>query len=421
MLTNPASGIAQFPSALWETLDEPVDVLAIDRKNARIHSMLREGAIGIARVTLDILVTTDHRHPVSVTAPADVCELVDIMPQLLGIRIRNFRSLSDVTLGQIGYQQGIELPPLMCFIGPNGCGKSTLLDGFGFLSDCLKEGAEAACDKPQRGGFDNLRTKGAQGPIEFDLYYRQDRESRPITYHFALEAHKGIPAITEETLRQRRKGQKHGQPFPFLKLLNGEGEVWSGEGTDKEEGTKKEEIKLADPRKLGITTLGQFAEHPRIVGLRAYLEGWYLSYFVPEAARQLPSAGAQKHLDRTGENLGNFVQFLERTYPDRFFAILTKIGQRIPGLVKITHKRSDDNRLLLQFNEKGYDDPFFQNSMSDGTLKMFAYLLLLEDPEPFPFIGIEEPENGLYHKLLEQLAREFRTHAERSEERRRSS
>jgi predicted ATPase len=49
--------------------------------------------------------------------------------------------------------------------------------------------------------------------------------------------------------------------------------------------------------------------------------------------------------------------------------------------------------------------------MSDGTLKIFAYLLLLEDPDPPPFIGIEEPENGLYHKLLEALAKEFREHA----------
>src|SRR5580704_9955299 len=49
--------------------------------------------------------------------------------------------------------------------------------------------------------------------------------------------------------------------------------------------------------------------------------------------------------------------------------------------------------------------------MSDGTLKIFAYLLLLEDPEPPPFICIEEPENGLYHKLLETLAQEFRLHA----------
>jgi predicted ATPase len=49
--------------------------------------------------------------------------------------------------------------------------------------------------------------------------------------------------------------------------------------------------------------------------------------------------------------------------------------------------------------------------MSDGTLKVFAYLLLLEDPSPAPFLCIEEPENGLYHKLLESLAQEFRAHA----------
>jgi predicted ATPase len=49
--------------------------------------------------------------------------------------------------------------------------------------------------------------------------------------------------------------------------------------------------------------------------------------------------------------------------------------------------------------------------MSDGTLKVFAYLLLLADPAPPPFLCVEEPENGLYHKLLEILAVEFREHA----------
>jgi predicted ATPase len=47
---------------------------------------------------------------------------------------------------------------------------------------------------------------------------------------------------------------------------------------------------------------------------------------------------------------------------------------------------------------------------------MFMYLLLLEDPEPFPLIGIEEPENGLYHKLLEELARELGRHAEQGQD-----
>jgi predicted ATPase len=94
--------------------------------------------------------------------------------------------------------------------------------------------------------------------------------------------------------------------------------------------------------------------------------------------------------------------------------MLAAISNRIPGIRKIDFKSSDDGRILLQFNEAGYNDPFFQQSMSDGTLKLFAYQLLLEDPEPHSFIGIEEPENGLYHKLLMPLARDFRRHAEKS-------
>ena len=167
-------------------------------------------------------------------------------------------------------------------------------------------------------------------------------------------------------------------------------------------------MKLKDPRRLGITTLGNLAEHPRIVLFRQFLEGWYLSYFVPELARGMPVAGAQKHLNRTGENLANYVQFMERQHNKRFAEVLQIISKKIPGIKTISSKRSDDGRLLLQFNERGYEDPFYALDMSDGTLKMFAYLLLLEDPEPAPLIGIEEPENGLHHQLLEPLAKEMK-------------
>ena len=334
------------------------------------------------------------------------------MAQLLGLNIKNYRSLADVQLGQIGYGQGEPLPSLSCFIGPNGSGKSTLLDAFGFMADCLREGAEAACDRPHRGGFARLRTQGSTAPIEFQLYYRETPQSRPITYRFAILEEGGVPIVVMEELRQRRKGQKYGRPYPFLQLHRGRGEAWAGEATEHEEGRKKEEVLLDDRSRLGIATLGQLKEHPRIVGLRSYIESWYLSYFVPDAARVLPPAGAQKHLDRTGSNLGNVVQYLERTHPERFQSILQRIAKRIPGIESIGHERSPDGRLLLRFNEQGYEDPFYQQSMSDGTLKMFAYLVLLEDPEPRPFIGIEEPENGLYHKLLERLARELVQHTE---------
>ncbi len=334
------------------------------------------------------------------------------MGHLLGIRIRNYKALGDVVLGKYEHDKDdADLPPMTCLIGPNGSGKSTLLDAFGFLSDCLTENVEAACDKPHRGGFDSLRTQGETEPIEFDLYYREDAKSRPISYSVAIDVKDGVPVVTREELRQRRLGQKHGRPYPFVKLTNGAGTAWSGESTKAAEGNQSVSVSLDDPRRLGITTLGQLREHPRMLGLRAFIEGWYLSYFLPDAARTLPVAGAQKHLNRTGDNLANVVQYMERQHGDHFKVILSKIAKRIPGIRSIKHEKSRDGRLLLAFNEQGFKDPFYAANMSDGTLKMFAYLLLADDPEPYPFIGIEEPENGLYHKLLGQLAGELQAHA----------
>jgi predicted ATPase len=157
--------------------------------------------------------------------------------------------------------------------------------------------------------------------------------------------------------------------------------------------------------------LGALKQHPRISAFRRFIEGWYLSYFTPNAARSLPLAGPQKHLNSRGDNLGNVVQFMEREHPKRFQNILNRIADKIPGIDKIDTEKTNDGRLLLRFNDKGFHDPFYAQQMSDGTLKIFAYLLLLEDPTPPPFLCIEEPENGLYHKLLEALAKEFREHA----------
>ena len=170
-------------------------------------------------------------------------------------------------------------------------------------------------------------------------------------------------------------------------------------------------MELADPSHLGIATLGSLKQHPRIAAFRRFVEGWHLSYFNPDAARSLPLAGPQKHLNVHGDNLGNVVQFMERDHPDRFSRVLDGIAEKIPGVDKIDTERTSDGRLLLRFNDKGFKDPFYAQQMSDGTLKVFCYLLLLEDPSPPPFLCIEEPENGLYHKLLETLATEFREHA----------
>ncbi len=338
------------------------------------------------------------------------------MAVIEGFRVQNYRALRDVTLGKLSNQQtGEPLTPFTVVIGKNGVGKSTLFDAFGFVADCLSVDVESACDMKQRGGFDRLRSMGVNEPIRFEIYYREAPKERPITYELAITLDdSGRPFVESEVLKQRRKGQKHGRPYPFLRLNHGKGTVWAGEEAvevESEEDRAQAPVELTDTRQLGIATLGTLKEHPRIKRFRDFLKSWYLSYFYPDAARSLPSAGPQRHLNIHGDNIGNVVQFMEREHKARFKAILDRIAAKIPGIARIDTKETDDKRVLLRFNDGAFGDPFFAQQMSDGTLKVFAYLLLLEDPAPPPFICIEEPENGLYHKLLEALAQEFRSHA----------
>ena len=358
------------------------------------------------------------------------------MAKIEGIRIQNYRVLKDVVLGKVwDTPEAAPLTPMTAVIGRNGVGKSALFDAFGFLADCLKLGVEEACDARGRGGFDRIRSQGSDGPIEFVVRYRQEAHAQPIAYTLIIDKDDtGRPRVRNEFLGQWRRGQTHGQPLRFLMMGKGKGIAWKGgsqgwqdnedagfdikkltERISKEANWVKsadvEFVELQDKRRLGIATLGALKQHPRIAAFREFIEGWYLSYFTPDAARGLPLAGPQPHLSIHGDNLGNVVQFMEREHRGRFDDILKKIAERIPGIDRIDTQCSPDGRLLLRFNDRGFADPFYAQQMSDGTLKAFAYLLLLEDPAPPPFICIEEPENGLYHKLLQTLAAEFRAHA----------
>ena len=341
------------------------------------------------------------------------------MPVLEGIRIQNFKALKDVTLGRLwSLPKVAPLGPLVAVIGKNGVGKTSIFDAFGFLSDCLRKGVEESCETPGRGGFERLRSKDVTDPIRFELYFREAKNQRPITYELEIDQDEnGRIYVAKEVLRQRRQNQSSGRPLRFLDLAKGEGQVWAGNYLEKggAEDPHKQQVHLKDAQLLGITTLGALKDHPRIGAFRDFITGWHLSYFHPDAARKLPEAGAHKHLNVSGDNLANVVQFMERGEGRKAFQkILSDIAPRIPGLRKIDTDPMPNGQLLLRFFADGFEKPFYAQQMSDGTLKLFAYMLLLADPSPAPFLCIEEPENGLYHKVLEVLAQELRDHARNS-------
>lgn len=346
------------------------------------------------------------------------------MAVIEGFRIRNYRTLKDITMGRIGtdptFKDADPLTSLVAVIGRNGAGKSTIFDAFGFLADCMVMDVETACNEGWRGGLPKLLSADVRNDstatIDFVIYYREAKNERPITYEVSIGRHpkSGRSCVASEKLRQRRHGEVHGRPYPFLDLVLGHGHAWAGKTSVAGDTEAKDKIEVTlDPGRLAITTLAEhIKDHPRITKFRNFIKGWYLSYFTPDAARQTPQFKPERHLSLRGENIANVVHYMATKDQERFRAILERIGQKIPGIGQISpYVDPVTGNVYLQFHDKGFTTSFFAPQMSDGTLKLFAYMLLLEDPEPPPFICIEEPENGLHHKLLADLAREFRSHA----------
>ena len=165
---------------------------------------------------------------------------------------------------------------------------------------------------------------------------------------------------------------------------------------------------------LAIKGLGQFARFQAASAFRRLIENWYVSDFHIQAARGSKDiTGDYEHLSPTGDNLQRVAYDIYEHNRELFDQIVAAMQHRVPDIHKIKPKATEDGRLILHFQDAAFDKPFMDRHVSDGTLKMFAYLVLLYDPAPHPLLCVEEPENQLYPELLWELAEEFRAYAKR--------
>ena len=317
------------------------------------------------------------------------------------LRVQNFRALQDVELKAV--------TPLTVLLGPNGSGKSTVFDVFAFLAECFDSGLRKAWDR--RGRARELKTRGSGGSVTIEIKYRERPRTPLITYHLAVDEHASRPVVVHEWLRWKRG--RYGAPFRFLEYSLGKGHAASGEAPDADD--RRVDIPLQSPELLAVNALGQFQDHPRVAALREFIIGWHVSYLSADSTRGQPEAGPQEQLNRTGDNLANVIQYLSEQHPEHLEHIFRVLSQRVPRVERVLAEAMPDGRLLLQIKDAPFDNPVLARFASDGTLKMLAYLVLLHDPAPPPFIGIEEPENFLHPRLLPELAEECRATCERTQ------
>jgi predicted ATPase len=327
--------------------------------------------------------------------------------QIESIEIKNYRLFRDTRLTNI--------PRLCVLVGANGTGKSTLFDVFSFLKDALAMNVSKAVSK--RGGYKELASRGfANEPIELTLQFRLEiaGKERLVTYVLKIApGADGRPIVEREVLRYKRG--PYGAPFRFLDFSRGKGFAITNEEdySRKDEELTREDQELDAPDILAIKGLGQFERFKAASAFRLMIENWHISDFHVSEARPSQEDGFAEHLSTRGDNLPLVANFLFEHHKDRFDRVLKSMQRRVPGVSVVEPKQTEDGRLVLRFQDGSFKDPFIARHVSDGTIKMFAYLVLLNDPSPYPLLAVEEPENQLYPDLLPELAEEFRDYAMR--------
>ena len=200
--------------------------------------------------------------------------------QIESIEIRNYHVFRNAVFKN--------LPKLTVLIGANGTGKSTLSDVFSFLKDALTHNVGKAVGK--RGGFRELVSRGAAGPITLTFKFRETG-GRLATYELAITNDGGKPVVEREVLKFRR-GQR-GKPWHFVDFSRGKGAAITNEAAYGEPGAReaRKEYALDEPDILAIKGLGQFKEFRVVSEFRNLIENWHISDFHIAAARPSEDEG----------------------------------------------------------------------------------------------------------------------------------
>jgi predicted ATPase len=328
------------------------------------------------------------------------------VPRLTYLRIRNYRALRDVELR--------DLTPLTVLVGPNGSGKSTVLDALAFLAEAVAGNLQQAWEKRNR--FAGMRTRGSEGPIEFEVHIKPGSKRKLLHYRLQLEERDGKLFVKSEGLLEQVNRSRlnilldiHSHP-DWLPKDETEDVHFGVAGSVS--------INSAIVNRSYIPVLMASPEkEPREAELRAkefsdFITSYRYVHLTDNHTKGVVDAGPRERLSPSGDNLPNVLYYLQQKHPAVLQDIIQELRRQVPVLAEVLTEVTSDERLLLRFRDAPFDKPLPAQYMSDGTLRLTALLTLLREPEAAGLLGLEEPESELYPRLLPRLAEELNQAAE---------
>ena len=320
--------------------------------------------------------------------------------RLTSIEVRNFRSLRDLTLTDLG--------PLNVFLGANGSGKTTIFQAMGFIRDVLQHGLEDTW--LSYGGDNGLRSHGSSGPISIKLIYTVS-ENRFVDYRIDFDSFKNKPLIVSEECKYINIDTE--DITSIIKFISGSGVICNF----KDENIKFEhqEKELIDDSIMALSVFGQDKSYEFISNIRNLFINIRLFELSSSGLKLWSPARLQKSLNTDGGGLPGFIQYMKQSENKNFRNACEALRRQIPHFGDVDTALTINERLRLSLKDKAFRELTPAEFVSDGTLALIAMSMLLELDRLPLVVGFEEPERHLHPKLLYDFACQCRSATGRSQ------
>ncbi len=308
------------------------------------------------------------------------------------IRIRNFRSLRDVTF---------EPGRINVLVGRNCAGKTNFLDALKFLTHVATNGLSRSF--ADRGGFGEVCWKGMGAArvvsFEVDLAFQSSQGGGPCKAHYLLEV-EGSPTGLLNIRTEKLRIVTEQATVDVIDAVSGHGTVKNLDGSTP----------FGIPGNPSVSMLEY--NLPGWIGtqFKADLSGWRFYNLVPGLMKQLKVFTRASFLAELGDNLVEFLTTLKTVYSDAFRRIEQVVKDSFPDTLELIPEPTQYGQVSLSTRERHLGRPVSVWQMADGELAFIALVALILSP---PELGadvycVEEPENHLHPRLLETLAQLLR-------------
>ncbi len=318
---------------------------------------------------------------------------------ILGIELLNFDVFDDDKAGILidDYIASKEtgstvnaLRGLNAFIGRNNTGKTSFMGCMAFLKDTVTQGCAVASIIYGRPGFANM-TPDITKPSVFKVFFKlEDKESgkaKLIQYELSIVTSKfKSPVISSEKVILVVNDDGVIKPVTILDMKEGLGSI-----INFEDGDKKANVGVEDEHLTALSLYGKITGYKDFVLLYKEISHWFFCSFSSEEQSSYyyegGAPGGHKHLNSTGSNVGNVLEYIKMENEEKYERIVGEIKDKIPAM---KHKKN------------------LPQALKESPNKLFLYLLLLRDSKPRSTIFIETPDKDLYHDMVDVLSDEMR-------------